>query len=421
MLEAEVNNDRTILDYLNEDCWRAVLQYVPAQDLIRTERASRRWQALVLTYLQGINITIDERGKKRHNTCKLELSEDTVKSFESWTQKLGPSVVNTYCNSLESLAIIKENCPNIEALQLQFAESVAPEQLLPNNLRENFKFLQQVSFYECSISDPCVSEFLAHRPLQELEFYYCYALTGLCFKTINLSNLKSLVIYSCHVMKPKYIVPVIDRLGELMKLRLVCVPKELLEKMELVLDKMPKLEWLELCDGLRMRCNSSKPLSRLTRLKHLKLSCQLGNRDVEAVTRCCQELTTLDLTDCQGLTSCSVELICQHLGARLTWLSLGTFYEAEDDDVVALIRGCPQLTLLFIGGAGSLTPALPARAAAARGELRVRGGRRLTLDLAYTNLADPGYLDEVKGQYEEMKTEYEDLTVVLEYSDDYGE
>ncbi|XP_047987343.1 uncharacterized protein LOC125227160 [Leguminivora glycinivorella] len=411
MLAAEVNNDRTILDYLNEDCWRAVLQYVPVQDLIRTERASRQWQAVLLTYLRGIHITIVERGEVHHNTLKLTLSEDTIESFEIWTQKLGSSVVDTYCNSLESLAIIKENCPNINALKLQFSESPAPEQLLPFNLRENFKFVQQVYFSCYNISDPCVSEFLADRALQELEFYSCHAMTGLCFNTINLSNLKSLVIDYCRIMEPKYILPVIDRLGELTKLKVATVPYEILEEMQMVLDKMPKLEWLELFDDLRMSCHTSEPLSRLTRLKHLKISCQLGDCDVEAVTRNCQELTTLDLPDCQGMTSESVEPLCRNLGARLTSLYLGTFYEAEDDDVVAIIRGCPQLTLLFIGGSGSLTPALPARAAAAR--RAASPGRRLTLDLAYTNLTDHCYLEEVKDQYEEMKTEYEDLTVVL--------
>ncbi|XP_063528951.1 uncharacterized protein LOC134740446 [Cydia strobilella] len=414
MIEAEVAKEGTILDYLNEDCWRAVLQYVPVQDLIRTERASRRWQAVVLTYLQGIRITITESEKTHHNTCRLESSENTIKSFESWTQKLGTSVVRTYCNlrlSLESLAVIKENCPNIEALELQFANSLATGQLISHNLRENFKFVQQVSFSECSISDPCVSEFLADRALQQLEFFYCHAVTGLCFNTINLSNLKSLKIHACHAMKPKYILPIIDRLGELMTLEVAWVPIELLDEMQLVIDKMSRLERLELIDGLRRRCNSSEPMSRLARLKHLKLSCQLGDYDVEAVTRGCQELTTLDLSDCQGFTSRRVEHICRYLGARITRLSLGNFWEAEDDDVVALIRGCPELTLLFVGGAGSLTPALPARAAAARSA--VSPGRRLVLDLAYTNLADDSYLKEVEDQYEEMKTEYEDLTVVL--------
>ncbi|XP_061708084.1 uncharacterized protein LOC133518418 isoform X3 [Cydia pomonella] len=340
-------------------------------------------------YLQEIHITITEREKTDHNTCRLELSENTIKSFELWTQKLGPSVVGTYCNSLESLAIIKENCPNIEALK--FAESLAPEQLLPYSLRENFKFLQQLSFFQTSsIYDACVSEFLADRALKDLEFYSCHSVTGLCFNTINLSYLKTLKIDFCRQMEPKCILSLIDRLGELTTLKLACITYEILEEMQLVLDKMPKLEWLELYDDLRMSCHSSKPLSRLTRLKHLKISCQLGDCDVEAVTRCCPELTTLDLPDCQGMTSDSVEHICRHLGARLTWLSLGAFYEAEDDDVLALVRGCPELTFLFVGGTGCLTPALPARAAAARRD--ASPGRRLLLDLACTNLTDDCYL-----------------------------
>ncbi|XP_061708086.1 uncharacterized protein LOC133518418 isoform X5 [Cydia pomonella] len=290
-------------------------------------------------YLQEIHITITEREKTDHNTCRLELSENTIKSFELWTQKLGPSVVGTYCNSLESLAIIKENCPNIEALK---------NLLHPNNCSHTVYVKTSSSCNSC----------LSFRPVLQME--------------------------------PKCILSLIDRLGELTTLKLACITYEILEEMQLVLDKMPKLEWLELYDDLRMSCHSSKPLSRLTRLKHLKISCQLGDCDVEAVTRCCPELTTLDLPDCQGMTSDSVEHICRHLGARLTWLSLGAFYEAEDDDVLALVRGCPELTFLFVGGTGCLTPALPARAAAARRD--ASPGRRLLLDLACTNLTDDCYL-----------------------------
>ncbi|XP_047987110.1 LOW QUALITY PROTEIN: dedicator of cytokinesis protein 7 [Leguminivora glycinivorella] len=62
---------------------------------------------------------------------------------------------------------------------------------------------------------------------------------------------------------------------------------------------MPKLECLEVYCDRSMRCHSSEPLSRLTQLKHLSVSYQLNNSDVEAVVRGCRELRTLELLDCQ--------------------------------------------------------------------------------------------------------------------------
>ncbi|XP_073964550.1 uncharacterized protein [Choristoneura fumiferana] len=47
------DHDATILDVLNADCWRLVLDYVPVGDVVRSERVSRAWQQVVRDYLAG--------------------------------------------------------------------------------------------------------------------------------------------------------------------------------------------------------------------------------------------------------------------------------------------------------------------------------------------------------------------------------
>ncbi|XP_063529964.1 uncharacterized protein LOC134741126 [Cydia strobilella] len=416
MLEAEVNNERTILDYLNEDCWRAVLQYVPVQDLIRTERASRRWQGMVLTYLEGVRIIIEredlnkEKILLKYNICSLKTSR--YKSFINWTNKLGPSVVSTYCHKLENLAIINENCPNLEGLQL--SRIVSGPELLRHNLNDNFKFLRELSFQGCSIQDSHVTEFIADRALEKLDIRNCAHLRGLCFDSLNLSNLKSLTLEcNTELYASNDLLSIIDRRSD--------------GEMQTVLYKMPKLECLELHGGYVHGNVLSEQLSRLSRLKQLSVTCQLEYRHVEVITRCCQELRSLELLDCQYLMG--VDVIWRHAGSRLTTLKLDQFYIARDDDVVELVKGCPQLQSLTIGGAERLTSALPARAAAARREVAPGGpgrpgggpgrpGRPLRLDLSYTNLSDEYYLRlQDRGgleEYEEMKTKYEELIVILE-------
>ncbi|XP_063618043.1 uncharacterized protein LOC134790949 [Cydia splendana] len=414
MLEAELSNERTILDYLNEDCWRAVLQYVPAQDLIRTESASRRWQAMVLTYLQGIHINIvkDDWRKEINpfNTFTLKPSE--YKSFEIWTKKLGSSVASFECDNLENLAMVKENCPNLRALQLSSIECTDSEMRQHKyNLQDSFKFLQRVSFYLCVVTDETVSQFIADKALEKLEFRFCPCLLGFCFSSINASKLKSLVIVSCNLNFTAHSVGTC--LSELTELKVACVELEIHYDVQLELPKMAKLERLELSSRVNF-FDFSETLGQLPRLKHLGVSYDLDPEELEELLQGCRALRSLELLKWER-NACLVELICRH-GARLTSLRLEWFYGARDDDVVELVRECPELESLRIGSATHLTRALPARAAAARAQ---GAGRRLRLDLSRTNLADI-YHEDLKsqhsGEYEEieMKTKYETLIVVFE-------
>ncbi|XP_063358745.1 uncharacterized protein LOC134648193 [Cydia amplana] len=395
MLEAE-EDERTILDYLNtnECCWRAVLRYVPVKDLIRTERASRRWQEVVLTYLKGAQVRITI---KEYNTTKEEpkvcwLRRSSFKSFESWTKKreLGSLVVATYCVGVKNLEIIKENCPNIEALELQDVQCRAPKQLRPHNLRDNFKRLQQLTIKSCSITDSCVNQFLADKALEGLTLSWCDELTGACFKHMDLSNLKSLEIDMCCGFESQHMLPAFDRLSELTKLNLYNISSEFFDEIHVGLDKMPKLEKLDLNNDQTIRGGEDgEQLSQLTRLKHLRLAYQLFDDGIDAITRCCTELVVLDLSDCRckyndiilylrrSMWSPSVRSICKNAGARLTSLTLGRYYYLKDADVVALIRGCPHLTVLYCShDTGADMDGQAPHVADARAVLLLEGRRR---------------------------------------------
>ncbi|XP_047987892.1 uncharacterized protein LOC125227594 [Leguminivora glycinivorella] len=408
MMETE-EGERTILDYLNEDCWRAVLQFVPIKDLIRTERASRRWQEVLLSYLKGarVHIAIAEYDNEKKPNV-IGVSRSLYTSFESWTKKLGSLVVNTYCIGLKSLETIKENCPNLVTLTLKDVQCETPELLLRHNLNDNFKCLQRLKLESCKIPDSCMNKFVAEKALQELKFYCCDSLTGLCLKSMDLSNLKLLEINLSKDFESKHVLPVFDRMSELKTLKVSDVSGEFLEEIQIGLDKMPKLEKLELDDDERMRGECGQQLSRLTELKHLRLAFQMFDEDIEAITRCCKELVTLNLSDCRSMSRRSVRPIWRNAGARLTELSLMQFYDAKDADIVALIRGCPLLTELTVTGSRQLTRRLPARAAAAR--RGVAPGKVLDLDLSFTNLssyvcvedtdADGPHIDVLERQYE---------------------
>ncbi|XP_063375985.1 uncharacterized protein LOC134663523 [Cydia fagiglandana] len=357
MLEAQTNNDQTILDYLNEDCWRAVLQYVPVRDIIRTESTIRQWQRMVLWYLQGIHISIldnhDKAKKTNPNACVLKLSHSVYeldfKSFDMWINKLGPSVVATYCQNLESLIRIRENCPNLESLTLESLHNGCSccglLERFPYNLNMDFKCLQGLYFFSCDVSDYCISHFISDKALEEFELRNCQRVTGDFFNTIDLSNVKSLALEDCDNIDSEHLFSAVERLDGLKKLVLSNMSADISKGIQAVLDKMPKLEYLEIYDERdTMPCYDYKPLSRLTCLKHLEVMYRLPDEAAEAILRGCKDLRTLEFRDCEDMSGRSVtEALCRW-GTRLRSLSLEPL-DLDDDDLVAIISACPELTV----------------------------------------------------------------------------
>ncbi|XP_047987191.1 uncharacterized protein LOC125227039 [Leguminivora glycinivorella] len=390
MLEAEpnTNTEFTILDYLNRDSWRAVLRYVPMQDLLRSENVSRRWQRVVLQYLEEIRFSFWGReDNSPSNTFNWKLRISAYQSFTRWTGKLGSRVVATYCKNGEHLNIIKTNCPNLEALTLINFEPKSKDQGLIQ-FNKDLKSLKRLCFHTCTISDELIKQYIAHKPLEELQFSYC-EVTGECLDSANLSNIKSLTFKACHKLLASHILTSVN----LTKLELLTVPREILTEIQLVLDKMPKLEWLEMhiYQGNHCHLEHYNPLCSLTQLKHLSTDLSVSDDAVEAITRCCKELRTLELCNCELLSLQSLRTICRNAGERLTEFAVYHYHQLLDDNVVDCVRRCPKLTLLCIGGMCGITPTLPEHVSDAKQD--VSPEHVLHLDLTDFDLYDDFFGD----------------------------
>lgn len=66
------------------------------------------------------------------------------------------------------------------------------------------KYLKRFCFDTCIISDQLVGRYIAHKALEELEFCFCYEVTGECLNSANLSNIKSLAFKTCVKLQATY-------------------------------------------------------------------------------------------------------------------------------------------------------------------------------------------------------------------------
>ncbi|XP_063536804.1 uncharacterized protein LOC134746364 [Cydia strobilella] len=378
----------TVLDYLNKDCWRVVLKYVPIRDIICTERASRRWQKAMLAYLREVRIGIESLGfrfsKELFNFRSIRQWEIPEHSFEKWTYKLGASVVAIYCVSQEMLQTINKNCPHIEVLIIYDPE----EKLLLRNQIKNLDHLRKLSFQKCySISDQCISKFIGSKALEELRVVHNEQVTGQCLTNIEPRKLKSLTLDSCRSLQYHHLEIACHSFNELTRLELNDLPIQLYKHIPLLLENLLKLEVLSIIefefDFLENDKKYYSSICKLSSLKNLRLHSQnITNEDLETVTRCCKELRSLDVKvySFSDLDARCLTTICLNAGARLTTLGFTNCNNLTDEDLIHCIRTCPNLTLLDVSACCLLTPNLLGQAAAARREMRLHNPLRLFVD-----------------------------------------
>ncbi|XP_063394688.1 uncharacterized protein LOC134679668 [Cydia fagiglandana] len=307
---------KTILDYFNEDCWNLVLGYVPLQDIVRTERASRQWQRMVLTYLSHTRICIkmdysfrdDEEvtGVVQNVRCAV-LRKPYMPSFESWACKMGSSVVAGYCSE-KSFNIIGENCPNLEGVTFLNL----PEELLLNNRYPNFRCLRKLRFIDClSMTDNTLSQYIASPVLEELLLFFNNQVTGQCFTTIRSPNFKSLDFKYCKALACQLLAVAKDHFSELTKLVLECInavniegdfgeKDEPFDDIVLVLEKTMKLEYLSTWEFGRYLDNFFESVYRLRYLKELQIDSYGTDENIAEVTRRCLQLRLLKYQACES-------------------------------------------------------------------------------------------------------------------------
>ncbi|XP_048001732.1 F-box/LRR-repeat protein 7-like isoform X3 [Leguminivora glycinivorella] len=359
----------TILDILNEDCWRVVLDLLPTADIIRSERVCRSWQHVIFRYLQVVGISIEYPWyghKVSRNQRIVKMEEDDPEKFKILTRKWGSCIKKTDCVNEDSLTIIRKNCPDLEDVTFYGLQ----EDALLSGSTKSFKRLKRVHFRGCdSLTDACVKHWLVTYNIEELIVWGAEDLTGKCLLTPHSSKLKGLCFKECEALDYRHLLSATKHLTDLKKLVLVYVPQPIFQHVHLLLDKLSRLEDLCLRWEKRMELEDdwAESIGRL-RLRYLDVSFNPNVTDEWLEKASCgfERLKELNLEGCLGISGLGAKAACSVAGPSLQGLHLGSNVKINDASVEDIVRACPNLVWINLSYCHGVTEDIVARLGKAR-------------------------------------------------------
>ncbi|XP_063544389.1 uncharacterized protein LOC134752649 [Cydia strobilella] len=377
--QVEELSNSAIINSLNADCWRLILDYLSVKEILQTELTCKDWQKLMLDHISHRPIIIHSM-KIDENTLILRQSSEAWCSFKRWVRKCGCSVqdFDMDCKHYKDVVeTLRDNCPNLVGLKLsRLKKKLSPTDAL------HFQKLTWLVFDCCDeVTDDCVSQFLTNR-LEELRITYNKRVTGRFLNNLkSVNNMKSLALKHCRALRFPFLLSVADRLSNLMVLELWKRNRskiEIRDKLHLLFEHMPNLRELdiEIYDMLRRADEERRytesnvffeSICRLKKLGRVNANFQVWDNHLEALVNSCKELMAVDLI-CNHITRRGLDALCRHVGPRLLELNLAESL-LTDDDVAACVYACPKLLSLDLSDCPLLVSAVR-RIAVARRDMR---------------------------------------------------
>ncbi|XP_063545810.1 uncharacterized protein LOC134753798 [Cydia strobilella] len=386
---SEPESNSPIINFLNADCRRRILDYLPVRDLMRMERTCKLWQNSVLDHISQRRILIriykdfkeavrivpggfnpakapDKFFVTKDNdevlTIFMEQSVDWWLSFKLWLKKFGPAVrkFDANCQYFEDVVeILRYTCPNLEVLRL-----INLQKKLSHTSTLYFPKLARLAFQDCGkITDGCVNQFLT-SDMNEL----CLSLPagehkhvkGRYLHNLNIDKMKCLTL-SCLISAAHFsiLLSYADRLKNLTTLVLdTTLERGVNNRLHMLLDRMPNLEEFSFLvygvpnndndDQLRQRSNVFfESVCRLKKLRRFKADgVDVWDEHLEALAMNCKDLLAVR-SPCNRITKVGLAALCRELGPQLRELNL-TGSRLDDDSIAACVYACPKLVWLNI-------------------------------------------------------------------------
>ncbi|XP_048001911.1 F-box/LRR-repeat protein 4-like [Leguminivora glycinivorella] len=377
-LGMESESNRAVINSLNPDCWRLILNYLSIQELMQSETTCKDWQKLVLDHISHRQIMIMER-ECDENTLILRNSGDVWPSFKRWLKKCGPAVqeLDANCQHFRDVVeVLRGTCPNLEVLRLMNLK----KKLSPTTTH-HFPKLTWLVFENCDeITDDCIAQFLTDD-MTELAIISNKRVTGRFLANMPHDKMSRLVLRDCRALKFSNLVTNVDHLKKLTTLVLWKKNRSKIEirnKLHLLLDKMPNLGEIGFNIDDMLSSNDEQDcleesnvffeaVCRLKKLHRFNANFEVWDRHLEALAKSCKDLLAVRL-QCTEITRAGLDALCRHTGPQLYELDLSES-SLVDDDIVACIRACPKLVWLDISYC-QLSERAVQRVAAARRDMR---------------------------------------------------
>ncbi|CAG9566008.1 unnamed protein product [Danaus chrysippus] len=366
--EDDIGNTYNILDILNRDCLTHILTYVPIRDLIQSERVSKRWQAMVQEYLQGVRMF--KTSWWQHVPVTL-----TTAVLRRVLARLGGALLRLHIDHHWSALndrtahTVGKFCPHLEELKV-----VGMHTKNWNPLIYGCKQLKSLSFVSCNkLTDSSLVHLVKNDScIESLTVANNTHVTGLFLTGSNPSRLSSLSFYNCYSLQGTVLSAAIDTLPSLTTLKLDVCPVTMWKIIPLILSKLPKLEELSLSEytsvelclaplGVDAFCKS---MSGLKELKVLNLSrnIYITNAVLKTVAQSCPKLESLNISGCNSRKSFphpgvgDEGLIAIGSCSSLTRLDV-SYLATLTDSGLSTVALLPRLTTLISRGNYALSAA----------------------------------------------------------------
>ncbi|XP_069360333.1 putative RNA-binding protein EEED8.10 isoform X2 [Maniola hyperantus] len=365
----ESDQPYNMLDILNVDCLSHILTYVPINDLIRSERVSRRWQNMVQEYLLGIRMF--KTSWWQHEPVKL-----TTAVLRRLLQRLGGSLLRLHIDHQVSALndrtahTVGKFCPHLEELKV-----VGMQTKNWNPLIYGCKNLKSLSFVSCTkLTDSSLVHLVKKDScIESLTVKNNTHVTGLFLTGSNPTKLTSLEFFNCYSLQGSVLSAAIDSLPTLTALKLDVCPITMWKMIPLILSKLPKLQDLSLSEyttsdmcilpiGNEAFCKS---LASLTELKRLNLSrnIYITNSVLKTVAQSCPELESLNVSSCNsrktfshnGVGDEGIAAVCASCSSLMS-LDVSYLATLSDAGLSAAVR-LPRLVTLTARGIPALSSA----------------------------------------------------------------
>ncbi|XP_058794483.1 F-box/LRR-repeat protein 7-like [Phymastichus coffea] len=360
--------DGSLINTLNNDCLRHIINFLPFYDRVRIERVCQRWKMISKEAWKDqrtLNLNPVNWGFK--SSKELFLTDPDACSIYKILKKCHPYLtsidLSKFSSQLGSSILIElsKMCPKIKSINLRnlgFSHSeIKALALRCLNLKSIIiGYTSNIEKFDNQLSQL----FSSNQNLQQIDIN-CFIIDGYCLKHLPRKSIQKITLRNCYSIISNNTYKIIKKFPNLQVLKIICAPLEselyfdfiksvcLCTTLEAI--QLPTLRYPQIYEP---NFPALKPLTELKNLTtiNVRRNSIVGDEFLQVLTRKCPNLRSVDISDCYHLTNLGVdsvtslpnlEYLCMD---RLFYVTDNVFYKSMQNLKILLCSGCINLRSL---------------------------------------------------------------------------